>query len=229
MNEVSILATLAGVHFIALLSPGPDVALVVQNATQHGRKTGVMIALGLSCGILIHLILSLTGISYLVKQQPLLFNLLQLAGGSYLLYLGIGALKAVMATKACTKASVEPSTNPAIPAIQLLGNRRQAFAKGMMTNLLNPKALVFFVSLLSSLIPASMSVSGKVSAALILVSLSLIWFSSLAWLLTTPAMQQRMQRITRTVDGICALVFILAGGTILWQASRAIALSMGIV
>lgn len=226
MNEVSILATLAGVHFIALLSPGPDVALVVQNATQRGRKTGIMIALGLSCGILIHLILSLTGISYLVKQQPLLFNLLQLAGGSYLLYLGIGALKAVMATKACTKANVEPSTNPAIP---LLGNRRQAFAKGMMTNLLNPKALVFFVSLLSSLIPASMSVSGKVSAALILVSLSLIWFSSLAWLLTTPAMQQRMQRITRTVDGICALVFILAGGTILWQASRAIALSMGIV
>ncbi|ENM5854707.1 LysE family translocator [Vibrio mimicus] len=226
MNEVSILATLAGVHFIALLSPGPDVALVVQNATQRGRKTGVMIALGLSCGILIHLILSLTGISYLVKQQPLLFNLLQLAGGSYLLYLGIGALKAVIATKACTKASVEPSTNLAIP---LLGNRRQAFAKGIMTNLLNPKALVFFVSLLSSLIPASMSVSGKVSAALILVSLSLIWFSSLAWLLTTPAMQQRMQRITRTVDGICALVFILAGGTILWQASRAIALSMGIV
>ncbi len=88
MNEMSILTTLAGVHFIALLSPGPDVALVVQNATQHGRKTGVMIALGLSCGILVHLILSLTGISYLVKQQPLLFNLLQLAGGSYLLYLG---------------------------------------------------------------------------------------------------------------------------------------------
>lgn len=80
MNEMSILATLAGgVHFIALLSPGPDVALVVQNATQHGRKTGVMIALGLSCGILVHLILSLSGISYLVKQQPMLFNLLQLA------------------------------------------------------------------------------------------------------------------------------------------------------
>lgn len=54
----------------------------------------------------------------------------------------------------------------------------------MMTNLLNPKALVFFVSLLSSLIPASMSVSGKVSAALILVGLSLTWFSCLAWLLT---------------------------------------------
>lgn len=97
----------------------------------------------------------------------------------------------------------------------------------MMTNLLNPKALVFFVSLLSSLIPASMSVSGKVSAALILVGLSLTWFSCLAWLLTTSAMQQRMQRITRSVDSICAAVFILAGGVILWQASRAIAQTFG--
>lgn len=136
MNEMSILATLAGVHFIALLSPGPDVALVVQNATQHGRKTGVMIALGLSCGILVHLILSLSGISYLVKQQPMLFNLLQLAGGSYLLYLGAGALQSVMAQK-------NASTPTHSPAPSILGNRRQAFTKGMMTNLLNPKALVF--------------------------------------------------------------------------------------
>ncbi|ENM5834567.1 LysE family translocator [Vibrio metoecus] len=219
MNEMSILATLAGVHFIALLSPGPDVALVVQNSTQHGRKTGVMIALGLSCGILVHLILSLTGISYLVKQQPLLFNLLQLAGGSYLLYLGVGALQSVLAQKSST-----PVTNSS--AAQL-NSRRQAFTKGIMTNLLNPKALVFFVSLLSSLIPASMSVSGKVSAAVILVGLSLTWFSCLAWLLTTSAMQQRMQRITRSIDSLCALVFILAGGVILWQASRAIMQALG--
>ncbi|ENM5743249.1 threonine transporter [Vibrio metoecus] len=219
MNEMSILATLAGVHFIALLSPGPDVALVVQNATQHGRKTGVMIALGLSCGILVHLILSLTGISYLVKQQPLLFNLLQLAGGSYLLYLGVGALQSVLAQKSST-----PVTNSSVTQ---LNSRRQAFTKGIMTNLLNPKALVFFVSLLSSLIPASMSVSGKVSAAVILVGLSLTWFSCLAWLLTTSAMQQRMQRITRSIDSLCALVFILAGGVILWQASRAIMQALG--
>ncbi|PAR27165.1 LysE family translocator [Vibrio metoecus] len=219
MNEMSILATLAGVHFIALLSPGPDVALVVQNATQHGRKTGVMIALGLSCGILVHLILSLTGISYLVKQQPLLFNLLQLAGGSYLLYLGVGALQSVLARKSST-----PVTNSSVAQ---LNSHRQAFTKGIMTNLLNPKALVFFVSLLSSLIPASMSVSGKVSAAVILVGLSLTWFSCLAWLLTTSAMQQRMQRITRSIDSLCALVFILAGGVILWQASRAIMQALG--
>ncbi|MEZ8709392.1 LysE family translocator, partial [Vibrio alginolyticus] len=88
MNEVTILITLASIHFIALMSPGPDFALVVQNATRHGRQTGLYIALGLSCGILLHSLLSLTGISYLVHQQPTLFAIIQLAGGSYLLYLG---------------------------------------------------------------------------------------------------------------------------------------------
>ncbi|MEZ9808918.1 LysE family translocator, partial [Vibrio cyclitrophicus] len=98
MNEVTILITLASIHFIALMSPGPDFALVVQNATRHGRQTGLYIALGLSCGILLHSLLSLTGISYLVHQQPTLFAIIQLAGGSYLLYLGYGALKATWYT-----------------------------------------------------------------------------------------------------------------------------------
>ncbi len=98
MNESTILLTLASIHFIALMSPGPDFALVVQNATRHGRQTGLYIALGLSVGILLHSLFSLTGVSYLVHQHPLLYSVLQLLGGSYLLYLGVGALRGVIAT-----------------------------------------------------------------------------------------------------------------------------------
>ncbi|MCG6450770.1 LysE family translocator, partial [Vibrio parahaemolyticus] len=141
-------------HFIALMSPGPDVALVVQNATRYGRQTGVYIALGLSFGILLHSLLSLTGVSYLVHQQPLLFALLQLCGGGYLLYLGNGALRATLAN--WLQAPGELSSKPAL----LLSNKRQAFSRGLMTNLLNPKALVFFVSLMSTLVPAGMSLGG---------------------------------------------------------------------
>lgn len=90
MNESTILLTLASIHFIALMSPGPDFALVVQNATRHGRQTGLYIALGLSVGILLHSLFSLTGVSYLVHQHPLLYSVLQLLGGNYLLYLGVG-------------------------------------------------------------------------------------------------------------------------------------------
>ncbi|GAL23488.1 L-lysine permease [Vibrio maritimus] len=95
MNEITILVTLATVHFVALMSPGPDFALVVQNATRFGRQTGFYIALGLSFGILLHSIFSLTGVSYVVHQHPTLFAVVQIAGGSYLLYLGIGALRSV--------------------------------------------------------------------------------------------------------------------------------------
>lgn len=112
MNEITILTTLAVVHFVALMSPGPDFALVVQNATRYGRQTGLYIALGLSCGILLHSILSLTGISYLVHQQPTLFALLQLAGGSYLFYLAMAPLKRagqVCVTRKQTKAPLQSS------------------------------------------------------------------------------------------------------------------------
>ena len=193
MNEITILTTLAVVHFVALMSPGPDFALVVQNATRYGRQTGLYIALGLSFGILLHSVLSLTGVSYLVHQQPMLFAVLQLAGGSYLLYLGYGALRASWST---LRNNHHIDERPAQASL-LLSNKRQALSRGFATNILNPKALVFFVSLMSSLVPASMSLTGKGLALVILWSLSLFWFSFLAWALSTQRMQRKIHSIIR--------------------------------
>ncbi|MDH5979544.1 LysE family translocator [Vibrio splendidus] len=214
MNEVTILITLASIHFIALMSPGPDFALVVQNATRHGRQTGLYIALGLSCGILLHSLLSLTGISYLVHQQPTLFAIIQLAGGSYLLYLGYGALKATW--QIIQNHNDDADTVNANDLI--LTNKRQAFSKGFATNILNPKALVFFISLMSSLVPADMSLSGKGFALIILFGLSLFWFSLLAWMLSTKALQKKLSEATVYIDGLCGVVFSLIGVSILWQS-----------
>lgn len=213
MNEISLLITLASVHFIALMSPGPDFALIVQNTSHHGRRTGLTIAAGLSAGILVHSILSITGISYLVQQHPTLFSFVQILGGSYLLYLGIGALKSLYQTK---KTATTP--NEKKKASRILTNQKQAFSKGFMTNILNPKALVFFISLMSSLVPASMSVTGKVSAVFILWFLALFWFSLLAWLLSTKRLQRKLESSAHYIDGICGVIFTLIGSVILWQA-----------
>ena len=217
MNESTILITLASIHFIALMSPGPDFALVVQNATRHGRQTGLYIALGLSFGILLHSLFSLTGVSYLVHQHPLLYSVLQLLGGSYLLYLGIGALRAVIAMIKNPQSDQPNQTNNLV-----ISNKRQAFAKGFATNILNPKALVFFVSLMSSLVPAGMSVSGKGIALVILFGLSLVWFSSLAWMLSTQRLQRRLQQVGIYIDGLCGVVFTMVGGGILLQTIRSL-------
>lgn len=218
MNEITILITLASIHFIALMSPGPDFALVVQNATRHGRQTGLYIALGLSCGILLHSLLSLTGISYLVHQQPTLFAIIQLAGGSYLLYLGYGALKATWTT-----IQSHDDDNQALNSKDLiLTNKREAFSKGFATNILNPKALVFFISLMSSLVPADMSLSGKGFALLILFGLSLFWFSLLAWMLSTKALQKKLHEATVYIDGLCGALFSMIGLSILWQSASSL-------
>ncbi|PMH38669.1 threonine transporter [Vibrio sp. 10N.286.49.B3] len=215
MNEVTILMTLATVHFIALMSPGPDFALVVQNATRYGRQTGLAIAFGLSCGILAHSLLSLTGISYLVHQQPTLFAALQFAGGSYLLYLGYGALKA-------TWQNIQSSDNNAQPTTKniVIKNKRQAFSRGFMTNILNPKALVFFVSLMSSLVPADMSLAGKGFALLILWGLALFWFALLAWALSTKRLQKRLLSASIYIDALCGMLFTVIGLSILYQAGN---------
>ncbi len=214
MNEISLLITLASVHFIALMSPGPDMALVIQNATRYGRHTGLYIALGLSCGIFVHSLLSLTGVSYLVHQQPVLFALVQVAGGSYLLYLGYNALRHII--QHWKTHSEVVSQRPG--AERQLNNKRQAFSRGLMTNLFNPKALVFFISLMSTLVPASMSLQGKGIALLILWTLSLLWFASLAWMLSTERLQRKLQRASRYIDLLCGIIFSLIGLMILSQA-----------
>lgn len=214
MNEVHILLTLATVHFIALMSPGPDFALVVQNASRYGRQTGTYIALGLSFGILTHSILSITGVSYLIQLHPQLFALLQLAGGSYLLYLGGGALIATLRHWKSVPQTAEDGSSV------LLANKRQAFSKGYLTNLLNPKALVFFVSLMSSLVPVGMSLSGKGMALVILWSLSFGWFAALAWLLSSAKLQQRLQNASRYIDLLCGTIFSVIGITLLIHVIR---------
>lgn len=210
MNEILMLATLALVHCVALVSPGPDFALVVQNASRYGRQTGVFIALGLSLGILTHAILSVAGISLIIQQQPILYQLLQTLAGGYLLYLGVLSIKS-------THRNWHKKQGVALSEQAIISQKRQAFSKGLMTNLLNPKALVFFISLMSSIIPANTSGLIKVSALLLIWGLSFAWFSTLAWLLTKKSSQTLLSNISRYIDLTCGVVFSTIGLGILWQ------------
>lgn len=211
MNEVTTLLTLVTVHVIALMSPGPDFALVVQNAGRYGRQTGIAIALGLSLGILLHSILSLTGASLLIHQQPTLFALLQAAGGAYLLWLGIGAVRSVLTPIFRPTTHTETVSAPQ----RIIANRKQALVKGFTTNILNPKALVFFISLLSTIVPVDMSTTGKITAIAVLWITSFLWFAMLAWVLTGKRLQQKIQQWTPYIDGICGVLFVAIGSMIL--------------
>jgi len=87
-------------------------------------------------------------------------------------------------------------------------SRRQGFLTGLYTNLLNPKALVFFLTLFSALITPSVTTSTKIASAVLLLSLSLAWFGFLAVMLSKAQVQLKLQRLTPIIDAIIGVIFM---------------------
>ena len=94
--NIELLLSLAIMHAIALASPGPDFALVVKFASQESGNTAIASAVGISIAILIHTILSLTGVSLIIKSSQTLYIIVQMIGASYLAWMGFGAVKGAL-------------------------------------------------------------------------------------------------------------------------------------
>lgn len=220
--DLSLLLTLAVIHSVALISPGPDFAIMVKIATQQSRSSAIAAAVGISIAILAHTVLSLTGVSLLIKSSHTLYLLVQIVGASYLAWMGFGALRAGLAILTKRKASASTNAGTHVDATSadvegaasiaggLVGamSRRQGFLTGLYTNLLNPKALVFFLTLFSALITPSVTTSTKIASAILLLSLSLAWFGFLAVMLSKTQVQLKLQRLTPIIDAVIGVIFM---------------------
>ncbi len=123
-------------HFIALTSPGPDTAIVVRQVSIYGRSAGIKTALGIGFGILIHCILAISGISLLIISNNLYKFIISIIGGLYILYLGISIFLS----------DLEITTDE-----NKYRYEKNSFIVGLITNIFNVKAFLFFVSLFSIL------------------------------------------------------------------------------
>ncbi len=124
-------------HLIALTSPGPDTAIVIRQVSIHGRNEGIKTAIGIGFGILVHCILAISGISLLILANDLYKFIISLIGGIYILYLGVTMYSSI---------NNEPSDNN-----NLLNIKNNSFYIGLITNIFNVKAFLFFVSLFAIL------------------------------------------------------------------------------
>ncbi|QIR14822.1 LysE family translocator [Shewanella aestuarii] len=216
--DLTLLASLAVIHTIALISPGPDFAIIVKMATQQSRQTALACAVGISLAILIHTLLSLLGISLMIKQSPVAYTLVQFIGVSYLAWMGFHALKS-----ACihflnnTPINQTTTTNDVATKTELHNQNMSHFAGfkiGLLTNLLNPKALIFFITLFTVLITPEVDAYTKAAAASILFSLSILWFSLLALVLSKPKIQQQLLKATNIIDALVGIIFLSVSITI---------------
>ncbi len=132
------------------LAPGPDNLMVLSLSLARGRRQGVAFALGCAAGCLNHTALAALGVGAVIAASPLAFTALKLAGGLYLVWLGIQALRHAGSAKAATAAP---------------GDCRALFLRGLIANAVNPKVVLFFLAFLPQFVdPARGDAAWQIAA-----------------------------------------------------------------
>jgi threonine/homoserine/homoserine lactone efflux protein len=135
------------------LSPGPDNMMVLGIGMSKGRARGMAFGLGCALGCLSHTLLATIGVSALIAASPAAFTALKVAGGLYLVWLGLQALR----SRGGAKASVAADSAEPLPAM---------FMRGMLANAINPKVVLFFLSFLPQFVVAAQGHANLQTAAL---------------------------------------------------------------
>lgn len=177
-------------------TPGPDNLMVLSMGMSRGRRAGIAFGLGCALGCLSHTLLAVIGVSALVAASPVAFTLLKVAGGAYLVWMGVQAWRHAGAVRVSGDAG---DTTPL----------RQLFAKGLIANAINPKVVLFFLSFLPQFVVASqgqvewqLGLLGLLFTAQAVVLFGLLgWFSGSvgAWLNRRPSVGLWLDRLAGTV------------------------------
>lgn len=191
------LTAFVGVATAMVALPGADFTVVVRNALAS-RAAGVATALGVAGGLLVHTALAVAGLAAVLVAVPVLFRIIQLLGGAYVLYLGISAL---YAARRRAGQDAEAGPDEADGGRAGMGTGR-ALRQGFLTNALNPKAPVLFLSLLPQFVPAGAApLPRTLLLAAIVVVLALIWFPLVALLVDRLGRWLRRPRTARAIEG----------------------------
>ncbi len=193
--------TVALVHLLAVASPGPDFAVVVRESVAQGRRAGSWTALGVGCGIFVHVAYSLLGIGLIVSQSIVLFNLFKWLGAAYLVYLGWRALRA-------RPMSLEAIDGANAPVAR---SAWRAFVIGFVTNGLNPKATLFFLSLFTVVISPDTPLLVQAGYGLYLAGATALWFLLVAWLFSRGRVRAGFARLGHWFDRLTGAVLIGLG------------------
>jgi RhtB (resistance to homoserine/threonine) family protein len=156
-------------HLVAVASPGPDFAMVLRQSITFGRRPAIWTSIGIGTGIFLHVAYSLLGIGLLVRNSVLAFNILKWLGAVYLAWIGQKALRA-------KPFASDPQAGAAADR-QDLPHRRAAFVTGFLTNILNPKATLFFVSLFSVVINPRTPIAVQSIYGIWMALVTMLWFT----------------------------------------------------
>ncbi|MGW7610726.1 LysE family translocator [Streptomyces sp. NPDC054766] len=224
------LIAFTGVAAGMVAMPGADFTVVVRNALVS-RRAGVACALGIAGGLLLHTALAVAGVAAVLTAVPALFRTLQLLGGAYVLYLGLRTLRSPDRQRGVVTGGVGPlpravaaeglGTRPGEAVAGAAGPGARPLRQGFVTNALNPKAPITFLSLLPQFVPAgSPAMPRTLLLALIVVVLALVWFPAVALLVDRLGRWLRGPRAARAVEGVTGAALTVLGLVLVLEPLR---------
>lgn len=190
----------AGLHLLAMISPGPDFVMVSRSSLVYSRKAGIFSALGLALGVLVHITYSLVGLAYIISKSIVLFSTLKYLGALYLLYIGYKSLRAKSNT---TKETSEKAIKELTPLA--------AMKTGFLTNAFNPKVTLFFLALFTQVIHQNTPLLIKLLYGLEMSLATFIWFTLVSLLLSHSKVKSRFNKIQHYIEKTTGAILIALG------------------
>lgn len=183
MIDISSFLIFSVVVSLMVLSPGPNGLLIVKNVPINGLKAGYFNVAGIAMAFFIHGTLTIFGLSIIILQSPTLYWWIKLAGGSYLIYLGIKAFIKLRHQKINTEVQ-EDASYPTEKTVEK--KRFQSLiwiSEGLLTNLLNPKVSLFYIAAFPQFIPAdTTSLMGAYVLICTHATIAVFWFGFLSFM-----------------------------------------------
>ena len=186
------------------ISPGVDTLLVIRNTARGGVRDGVATSLAICCGLFVHATISALGISLILLQSAWAFHGLKMVGAVYLVWLGVSSLRAAWIGRGLPVSGVMQSASPA--------GRWQPVKEGLLSNVLNPKTIVFYMAFLPQFIaPGDPALMKSLWLACIHFVIANIWQISVVLMVGSASQWLASARFARALNGLTGSVLIVFG------------------
>lgn len=209
MSYLSEFAALMGVFSILIVAPGADFALVIRQSVVHGRLPALVTSVGIGTSLMFHISYTVLGLGLVVSQSLALFAAIKWCGVAYLFYLGVRAFfeKPMVLDEAGLAQAGLADEARAVRRVSLPA----CFGMGFLTNALNPKPVLFFLSLFSVMVSHETPVPVVFLYGLGMAGALIVWFAGVTLFFTNPAVRARFAACGRWFNRITGATFVLLG------------------
>ncbi len=187
------------------ITPGVDTVLIIRNTTRGGWRDGALSSLGICSGLFVHALVSAIGISVILLQSAWAFRGLRFVGAAYLVWLGIVSLRSAARRNASAGLDAHPPSNEGF-------DPRRSLREGLLSNVLNPKAIVFYMAFLPQFIdPARSAIGQSLFLAGLHFLIAMVWQCLLASVVDQARRWIQNGPVRRTLDGVTGTVMVFFG------------------